>query len=140
MLGDKRAFTMLEMIVVLLIVSVIVFGTTISIKNLNENNILNQTIKLIGSKYNTAQSIALVNNHECYVDFKESKVELICNEKVISLDELDKNIIISSNFIDDKIKINKKGNISRAGTIVLKSKAKTKNMVFSIGKGNYVVK
>lgn len=140
MLLNKKAFTYIEMLLVLFITSLILFGGVISITNINEKNILNQNVKVITSIYDNLKNHANFNNTKCYLKVESSTIESSCDINYMTKTRTLEKASVSSNFIKNTIKINENGNIQRAGSITVKTKNYEKKISFGIGFGNYVIK
>lgn len=138
MLVNKKGFTLLEIIVVLLIISTISFVTINGIRKINTQLEINNICKLIGTKFNLGQNLAKLKNEKYELEFNK-KIKLSSNSKTIYELDVNDTVEITSNFINNKITINEKGNISRAGTINVKKDNIEKSIVFSIGSGSYVI-
>lgn len=136
MLASKKAFTILEMILVLMIISVILGITLISIKNFNTNNTLNQVAKTITSRYELTRSLAEANHTNCYLSLNDNTIKVECDDEVKSERALPKGVTITTNYSKDTVKMNKNGHIARAGTITINYKASSKKVKIGIGKGD----
>lgn len=135
MLTNKNGFTMLEMIIVLIVVMSVMFVTIVNIGHFHTANQVNQVAKMIVSKYELAQSLALTYNERCSVSLTPPAIKITCGEEE-KVSPYNANIIINSNFNQDTIKITKKGYIERGGSINVKLKNATKTIRIGIGKGD----
>lgn len=136
MLASKKAFTMLEMILVLMIISVILGITLISIKSFNTNNTLNQVAKTVASRYELTRSLAEANHTNCYLSLNDNTIKVECDDVVKSEWALPKGVTITTNYSKNTIKMNKNGHIARAGTITINYKDGSKKVKIGIGKGD----
>lgn len=136
---SKRAFTYLEMIVVLAIISIIMFTMGVSINKFHTNNQINQVVKIIGSKYNYTKNKAVIQKQECQINFLNDKFNVKCNDDMLYEYQCPSGMIITTNFINDQIKINTNGHIQRGGTITIKIDNHIKKMKFGIGDSDYAV-
>lgn len=140
MLANKKAFTMLEMMLVLLIISVILGITLISIKSFDTKNTLNQVAKTITSRYELSRSLAESNHTDCYLSLNDNTIKVECDNQVKSERKLPKGVTISTNYRKNSIKMNKNGHVARAGTITVNYKDGSKQIKIGIGKGDITIK
>ena len=139
MLENKKAFTILEMIVVLLIVSTISFVTINGIREITIRSDVNNIAKLIGTKFNLGQNLAQLNNEKYELEVNKD-INLKTTNRIIFHQKIKDDITITSNFNNNTISINERGNISRAGTIKVQKGKYVKEIVFSIGSGSYDIR
>lgn len=140
MLTNNKAYTMLEMIIVIMIVSIIIFVSSVSINHYQTSNQLNQVAKMIGSKYNLTKNYAQINNKKCSISLEKPMLITTCGDNQLSSYSYPKNMSVTSNFENNTISVNKKGHVSRAGTITIKLNNKEKQMTIGVGKGDYDIK
>lgn len=141
---NNKAYTLLETMVVLMIIASLfaIFG--FSYIRILDNQTVDSAVNILLSGYENLKTDALANYND---------VSLVIDDvdKIITLkftDHLEERkypsrASITSNYGSNEhqeININQRGNISRAGTIVVSSGKQIKTITLSIGLGGYDVK
>ncbi len=139
MYKNNNAFTLLEMLIVIFIVSIISFTMIVKTITIYNTMKVNNTINLIGSSYNFLQTKAIINNEKGYIVIENNKISAFLNNKLIGERKIEKNINITMSFKNNQIHINKNGNIASAGHILINCGKIKRKMIFTIGQGRYYV-
>lgn len=140
MLHNTSGFTMLEMLLVLTIVSLIMFVMINANVELVNSNKINSTIRAITGMYEEVQMQCIANREDGYIKINEQGVKSFVNNQMINEYKFDDFITVTSNFLNDTISLNERGNIKNAGTITVSINNLEKKIIFNIGEGRYYVK
>lgn len=133
----NTGFTLLELLVVLSSVTFILGIMFIKIDSFAIKNELNKELELLGTIVQSVQTKAMITDQKLNIKFNKNQMEVIANGQKIYQHDVDKDILIKTNFPGNKIGINKNGNLSRAGTIYYTKEKISKKIIFTIGSGRY---
>lgn len=133
----NNAFTLLEMLLVLFIISIVFQIMTISMREFNYQNKLNKETDKIAMQIMSVKKIAYIKNSEC--EYSIDNTNIRCSDGYIRDFENTENIKVDSNFNNNIIKINKEGHLNTAGTINIEYENHFKKIVFLLGNGGYYI-
>lgn len=137
-LVNKQAFTILEMLFVLMVVSIIIFIMSFSFQFFNKF-ILNQEIDKLTAHLTVSQSQAILQNEEIEFKLYPDGYDIKQQEEVYSY-RFNGCTQLTNNFPNNTLVINENGNINRAGTITFHCNDYQKDLVLQLGGGRYYVK
>lgn len=126
MFKKKKAYTLIELIVVIGILIIIASITSLNIskiKNIVNKISLEESINEVRSILSFGKNYCRKNRVNGLIVTSENKLFFIVNEKDYEIDkstELKGGLEISSNFKEGHSRINKEGYISSAGKIIIK--------------------
>ncbi len=140
-LQNNLAYTFLEIIIVLLITSALFFIFSFSyIKILDNQSVLN-SIDIFKAAYDKVRATSITSNSKNRLIIDNNKKEItiyIDDNKEVK--KYPSRVDITSNYGTEnyqEIKINKRGNISKAGSLKFQSGKKKAEVSLSIGLGGY---
>nr|MBO2506518.1 hypothetical protein [Bacilli bacterium] len=134
---DEKGFTLLEMLLVLMIVSLIgMIGVTIPVK-MTEKMIVEQFFHQLKLDIQMAQMWALENEKGCYVSFSSSNSYRIYHQMNDVLIERKIPDMISINDFSNlsTLSINTRGGVKNFGTITFQTPYGEKSIIINIDKG-----
>ncbi len=134
MIRKNNAFTMIEMIMVLFIVSLIFYVMAFNMKPVLNDMNEKEDITIITNGFLILQNLSIVNKKESSLVIKDGYIEFFLGENSIFKNDINGEVI--TNFPNDTIKITDEGNLYQGGTI----STEDNSIVFHLGSGNYEVK
>jgi competence protein ComGD len=137
---NNKGFTFLEMLLVLMITSLIFFTMAFPFTNFLDGQKIKEDINTLGSDLQVGQSYALTQGSKVKFKINSTSYQVYVEDKYIQEKEFHKGVKVGTNFKDNIISYNENGHINQAGTITFTKGDNTKEMVFTIGDGRYVIK
>lgn len=134
---DNKGFTLLEMLMVLLVVTVIIYSFSNVYYGYIVSNKLSQSVMQFSTVLDEAKYCAILNNQDTYITIHENYYTYRCKEE--KKYDFEKGVKVTSNY-SSGIKFTSRGTVNRAGTITFECDGKQKQIVISIGNGGYYVK
>jgi len=134
---NKNAFTILEMLIVIIVVTIISSTMLININQFNQKHSLNQIAKQFGANFNMLQSQSITRTCNSHIEVNESEYRMFICDEHYKTESLPKNITAKTRFTSN-ISINKNGNLRfGSGRVIFASRDFEKQIIFSIGEGRY---
>lgn len=137
--SQLKGFTLLEMLLVFLIISLIFFIMTINLKTFQITYKLKNEAKFLGSSLSSMQINSITNNTKGMIKITNKYINYYEEDKLIYQYQRDIKTTIKTNFPNNIIKINKLGNVYQGGTITIQEKNITKKIIIYLGNGRYKI-
>ncbi len=140
MLKNNKAFTLLEMLMVMFIVTLIMAISTFNVVISNQNITLTKDLNALGLTIQSMQMLSLANNKPSNIEFDESGFEAFLNNKSKYSYKYNGDYNLKTNFKGYNIQINEDGNVKRGGKVTYANNQIEKTLTLTIGSGNYEIK
>jgi type II secretory pathway pseudopilin PulG len=134
---NKNAFTILEMLIVIIVVTIITSTMLVNINQFNQKHSLNQIAKQFGANFNMMQSQSIMRTCNSHIEVYQTEYKIIICDEHYKTETLPSNITAKTKFTSN-ISVNKNGNLRfGAGRVIFTSQDFEKQIIFSIGEGRY---
>lgn len=134
---NNLGYTFLEMLLVLVVTMIILKMLFLRVNVFWMKNELKKEAEKLGSIVQNYQISAVLEEEDIIISLHENEIIISTEDKILEEVKTSDKITVTSNFPNNKIKINSSGNIQKAGTVTYKCGDLDTKVVFSIGRGRY---
>ncbi len=129
----NKAFTMIEMLLVIFIVSLIIFVMLFNMHPLLDDVENTNDIYTITNSFLLLQSLSIKKEEDSSIYFGSNYIECSIDGKSFLKKEI--NTTVSTNFNANTLKINEDGNLYQGGSVVVGDS----KIIFHLGSGSYEI-
>lgn len=136
---NNKAYTLIEILVVLFIVCVILFIMGFNYVPTRNKNYLKKEANYLGSTMESMKLKSLTQNKKSRIKITESGFECFLGGKSILKHKFKKHLNINSTFKDNEIKITEDGMVERGGNVEFSNGKDYIKLIITISFGRYKV-